>query len=161
MKQPKVTIQDHFPSLPHQCCQCFYCFSHAFTPIITLWPPPLAAHCFQHLSWSTAFPIYINCMCAQRRLRSVCADCDSRSLITIFAGHAVDSKGYNRLQADSKYAGWCEYSLGIQAGPQVIKLFSCPAQLSMKFSLRINMKVPTIVGIFILICRENFMLSYV
>ena len=61
--------------------------------------------------------------------------------------------------------------------------FSCSTQLSMKFvllinlkipttansfliniaehenSLRINMKMPTIVGIFILISRENFMLS--
>ena len=26
----------------------------------------------------------------------------------------------------------------------------------MKFSLRINMKMPTVVGIFIFICRENF-----
>ena len=45
--------------------------------------------------------------------------------------------------------------------PEVIKLFSCSTQLSMKFSLLINMKMPTIVGIFIFISRENFMLSYV
>ena len=44
---------------------------------------------------------------------------------------------------------------------EVIKLFSCSAQLSMKFSLLINMKMPTVVGIFILISRKNFMLSYV
>ena len=31
-------------------------------------------------------------------------------------------------------------------GPEVIKLFSCSTQLSMKFSLQINMKMPTIVG---------------
>ena len=41
-------------------------------------------------------------------------------------------------------------------GPEVIKLFSCSAHLSMKFSLLIN-----IVGIFIFISREIFMLSYV
>ena len=46
-------------------------------------------------------------------------------------------------------------------GPKVIKLFSCSTQLSMKFSLLINMKMPTKVGIFIFISRENFMLSYV
>ena len=47
-------------------------------------------------------------------------------------------------------------------GPEVIKpFFSCSTQLSMKFSLLINMKMPTIVGIFIFICREIFMLSYV
>ena len=46
-------------------------------------------------------------------------------------------------------------------GPEVIKLFSCSTQLSMKISLLINMKMPTIVGIFIFISRENFMLSKV
>ena len=43
--------------------------------------------------------------------------------------------------------------------PEVIKLFSCSTQLSMKFSLLINMKMPTIVGIFIFISREIFTLS--
>ena len=33
----------------------------------------------------------------------------------------------------------------MQYGPEVIKLFSCSDQLSMKFSLLINMKMPTIV----------------
>ena len=41
------------------------------------------------------------------------------------------------------------------------RTFSCSTQLSMKFSLLINMKMPTIVGIFIFISREIFMLSYV
>ena len=39
--------------------------------------------------------------------------------------------------------------------------FSCPTQLSMKFSLLINLKMPTIVGIFIFISREIFTLSYI
>ena len=43
--------------------------------------------------------------------------------------------------------------------PRVIKLFSCSFELSMKFSLLIDMKMPTIVGIFIFISREIFMLS--
>ena len=43
--------------------------------------------------------------------------------------------------------------------PQVIKLFSCSTQLSMKISLLINMKMPTIVDIFIFISKEIFMLS--
>ena len=38
-----------------------------------------------------------------------------------------------------------------------MKLFSCSTQLSMKFSLLINMKMSTIVGIFIFISREIFM----
>ena len=45
-------------------------------------------------------------------------------------------------------------------GPKVIKLFSCP-QLSMKISQLINMKMPILVGIFMFISRENFMLSWV
>ena len=52
-------------------------------------------------------------------------------------------------------------SLDLQSGPEVIKLFSCSTQLSMKISLPKNMKMPTIVGIFIFISREIFMLSYV
>ena len=32
-------------------------------------------------------------------------------------------------------------------GPEVIKLFSCSTQLSPKFILLINVKIPTIVGI--------------
>ena len=32
------------------------------------------------------------------------------------------------------------------SGPEVIKLFSCSTQLSMKFSPLINVKMPTIVG---------------
>ena len=43
-------------------------------------------------------------------------------------------------------------------GPEVIKLFSCSTQLSMKLSLLINMKMPTNVGIFIFISGENFIL---
>ena len=34
-------------------------------------------------------------------------------------------------------------------GPEVIKLFSCSTQLSMKFIMVINVKMPTIVGILI------------
>ena len=39
--------------------------------------------------------------------------------------------------------------------PEVLKLFSCSAQLSMKFALLINMKIPTIIGIFVFISIEN------
>ena len=73
----------------------------------------------------------------------------------------------------------------MQSGPEIIKLFSCSTQMSMKFVLQINlklltisnycllnklslkipllidMKMPTIVGIFIFIRRDNFMLSRV
>ena len=45
--------------------------------------------------------------------------------------------------------------------PRGYKIVSCSTQLSVKFSLLINMKMPTtIVGIFTFISRENVMLSY-
>ena len=43
----------------------------------------------------------------------------------------------------------------LQTGLQVIKLFSCSTQLSMKFILLMNVKMPTTVGILILISMIN------
>ena len=43
-------------------------------------------------------------------------------------------------------------------GPEVIKLFSCSTQLSMKFFLLINVKRPTIVGILTFMSRKNSLL---
>ena len=45
------------------------------------------------------------------------------------------------------------------SGLEVIKLFSCSSQLSMNFSLLINLKMPTKFGIFKFISREIFMLQ--
>ena len=44
-------------------------------------------------------------------------------------------------------------------GPEVIKLFSCSTQLSIKFFLLINVKMPTIVGILIFMSRKNTILG--
>ena len=44
----------------------------------------------------------------------------------------------------------------IKPGPEVIKLFSCSAQLRLKFILLINVKMPTIVGILTFISRINY-----
>ena len=41
-------------------------------------------------------------------------------------------------------------------GPEVIKLFSCSAQLRIKFILLINVKMPTIVGILTFMSRINY-----
>ena len=41
------------------------------------------------------------------------------------------------------------------SGPEVIKLFSCSTQLSTKFILLINVKIPTIVGILTFISMIN------
>ena len=43
----------------------------------------------------------------------------------------------------------------LKARPEVIKLFSCSTQLSTKFILLINVKMPTIVGILTFISMIN------
>ena len=57
----------------------------------------------------------------------------------------------------------CSYELSMKRsfitsgpGPEVIKLFSCSAQLRLKFILLINVKMPTIVGILTFISRINY-----
>ena len=47
----------------------------------------------------------------------------------------------------------------LKPGPKVIKLFSCSTQLSMKFFLLINVKMPTIVGILTFMSRKNTILD--
>ena len=47
-------------------------------------------------------------------------------------------------------------SLRSRAGPEVIKLFSCSTQLSLKFILLINVKMPTTVGILTFMSRINY-----
>ena len=49
--------------------------------------------------------------------------------------------------------------LTTSTGPEVIKLFSCSTQLSMKFFLFINVKMPTIVGILTFMNRKNSIIS--
>ena len=46
-----------------------------------------------------------------------------------------------------------------QSGPEVIKLFPCSPQLSMKFFLLINVKMPTIVGILTFMSGKNSILG--
>ena len=46
-----------------------------------------------------------------------------------------------------------------KSDPEVIKLFPCSTQLSMKFFLLINVKMPTIVGILTSMSRKNSILS--
>ena len=41
-------------------------------------------------------------------------------------------------------------------GPEVIKLFSCSAQLRLKFILLINVKMPTVVRILTFMSRINY-----
>ena len=47
----------------------------------------------------------------------------------------------------------------IKSGPEVIKLLSCSTQLSMKFFLLINVKMPTIVGILTFVSGKNSILG--
>ena len=50
-------------------------------------------------------------------------------------------------------------ALEIASGPGVIKLFSCLTQLSMKFFLLMNVKMPTIVGILTFMSGKNSILD--
>ena len=43
----------------------------------------------------------------------------------------------------------------VDPGPEVIKLFSCSTQQSMKYFLLVNVKMPTIVGILTFMSRKN------
>ena len=49
--------------------------------------------------------------------------------------------------------------LGFRPGPEVIKLFSCSTQLSLKFFLLIIVKMPTIVGILTFMSGKNSILD--
>ena len=52
-----------------------------------------------------------------------------------------------------------EMADSVGPGPEVIKLFSCSTQLSMKFFLLINVKMPTTVGILTFMSRNNSILG--
>ena len=52
-----------------------------------------------------------------------------------------------------------QYQSGTESGPEVIKLCSCSAQLSMKFFLLINVKMPTNVGILTFMSGKNSILG--
>ena len=47
----------------------------------------------------------------------------------------------------------------LKPGPEVIKLFSCSTQLSMKFFRLINVKMPTFVGILTFMSGKNSILG--
>ena len=47
----------------------------------------------------------------------------------------------------------------MKTGPEVIKLVSCSVQLSMKFFLLINVKMPTVVGILTFMSEKNSILG--
>ena len=86
-------------------------------------------------------------MCAQQRFRSACAPVQANR--NFHGAHFGPRIHY--------FSSWAQR----RSGHEVIKLFTCSTQLSMKFSLLINKKMPTIVGVFIFISREIFMLSNV
>ena len=74
---------------------------------------------------------------------------------------AVDSRN---LKNTSKSLSLCKrtehwHIFYISPGPEVIKLFPCSTQLSMKFFPLINVKMPTIVGILTFMSRKNSILG--
>ena len=67
---------------------------------------------------------------------------------------ATESLAFYTQQTISKFSR-CQPSSIAQLGPEVIKLFSCPTQLSMKFFLQINCKLLTISNSFLLNIAEH------
>ena len=61
----------------------------------------------------------------------------------------------NIIDADQKL-----HSVASELGPKVIKKFSCSTQLSMKFFLLKNIKMPTTVGILTFLSRKNSILAF-
>ena len=55
----------------------------------------------------------------------------------------------------AKYRGRQKLGTTVRPGPEAIKLFSCSTQLSIKFIMLINIKMPTIVGILAFISIIN------
>ena len=67
---------------------------------------------------------------------------------------------YKVASQNHKTNGCVSMSLFIRfPGPEDIKLLSCSTQLSMKFFVLINVKMPTIVGILTLMSRKNSILG--
>ena len=69
-------------------------------------------------------------------------------------------------QLSGEVSGICELEteamsmlVGVEPGPEVIKLFSSSTQLSMKFSPLIHVKMPTIVGILTCMSGKNNILG--
>ena len=60
-----------------------------------------------------------------------------------------DKRGYFQKSESEK----------LRPGPEVIKLFSCSTQLSMKIFQLINVKIPTIVGILTFMSGKNSILG--
>ena len=56
-------------------------------------------------------------------------------------------------------AAFIRINMVCRPGPEVIKLFSCSTELSMKFFQLINVKMPTIVGILTFMSRKNSILG--
>ena len=57
--------------------------------------------------------------------------------------------------ADISDLGLCPGQFKIYSGPEVIKLFSCSTQLSMKFFMLINLKLQTVPNSFLLNIAEH------
>ena len=52
-----------------------------------------------------------------------------------------------------------EFANSVNFGPEVIKLFSCSTQLSIKYFLLVNVEMPTTVGISTFMSRKNSILG--
>ena len=80
---------------------------------------------------------------------------DQNPLFSINGNHQIEltTESLNGNKSATLFGG--KQSSRRKPGSKVIKLFSCSTQLSMKFQLLINVKMPTIVGILTVIRMIN------
>ena len=72
------------------------------------------------------------------------------------AGQSLPALGQNHIEMrQQKLQAYLMKSWLGKTGSKVIILFSCSTQLSMKFFLLINVKMPTAVGILTFMSRKN------
>ena len=76
---------------------------------------------------------------------------------TCMDGYQLEGSNTRVCQSNGSWEGLAPECVirGKTPGPEVIKLFPCSTQLSAKFILLLNVKMPTIVGILTFISRIN------
>ena len=77
---------------------------------------------------------------------------------TVKTAIKIQAKGYQILNGQQQNAVTA-WETVCMPGPEVIKLFSCSTQMSMKFSPLIYVKMPTIVGILTCMSGKNSILG--
>ena len=94
----------------------------------------------------------------QRQKMSISYDADIKLVNVSCTKQDFIFLRWSEYQTCQEKTCFIAYANTICPGSEVIKLFSCSPQMSMKFILLINVKMPTILPIFIFMSSLNFIL---